>query len=487
MLLGIDVGTSSCKVGLFENSGKLLADVSKPYCSFYPHPGWAEQNPEDWWEAVRTAVRSVIEQSGVSPADIDGIGVDGQSWSAVAVGDDGRCLGMSPIWQDSRAKDICREVEEQIGQDRIFSVAGNRLRPYYSTPKILWYKRAMPELYDNTFQFLQSNSYIIYKLTSVFSQDVCQAYGLHFFDNAKRRYDALLAQEFGVDLKKFPQLYDCTDVVGTVTREAAQACGLCMGTPVVAGGLDAACAALGVGVYQPGQTQEQSGQAGGMSICTDFPAAHPALISSPHVVPDRWLLQGGTTGGAGVMRWLQQELWPDTSFQALSALAESVDAGSDGVIFLPYMAGERSPIWNPDAKGVFYGLGFEKKRAHLVRAAMEGVAFSLRHNLETAEEANIQIGTLRAVGGAANSRVWMQIKADVTGRTIESCSSDTGTVFGAAILAAMGIGLCRDPAEMLSQNVTVKGKYTPDPEKHALYTKQMGQYMKLLQYSSEMF
>lgn len=487
MLLGIDVGTSSCKVGLFENSGKLLADASRPYRSFYPHPGWVEQNPEDWWDAAKTAVRSLVEQSGVSPADIDGIGIDGQSWSAVAIGNDGQCLGMSPIWLDTRAKDLCTEVEQHIGQDRIFSVAGNRFRPNYSTPKILWYKRNLPELYNNTFKFLQSNSYIAYKLTSVFSQDVCQAYGLHFFDNAKLQYDASLAEEFGIDLEKFPQLYSCSAVVGTVTKEAAEACGLRTGIPVVAGGLDAACAALGAGVYQPGQTQEQSGQAGGMSICTDFPAAHPDLISSPHVVPGRWLLQGGTTGGAGVMRWLQQELWPDTGFQELSALAESVQAGSDGVIFLPYMSGERSPIWNPDAKGVFYGLGFDKKRAHLVRAAMEGVAFSLRHNLETAEAANTRVGTLTAVGGAANSSVWMQIKADVTGRTVEICSSDTGTVFGAAILAAMGICLCKDPSEMLSKNITVKKKYTPNPESHAFYTQQMGQYLKLLKYSSEMF
>ena len=279
--------------------------------------------------------------------------------------------------------------------------------------------------------------------------------------------------------KFLPEIMPCHRIAGKLTREAAGQTGLKEGIPVVAGGLDAACGTLGAGVIDPGQTQEQGGQAGGMSICIGQYAADPRLILGFHVVPGRWLLQGGTTGGGGALKWLRETMFPDLSFEEMSALADQAPAGSGGVTFLPYMAGERSPIWNPDACGVFFGLNFGVNRGQIIRACMEGVAYALRHNLETAEAAGAKADTLRAMGGSANSRIWTQIKADVTGCRIEVPASDTATTLGAAILAGVGTGVYGSFEEAAERTVSVKMTYAPDPEMRAVYDKGYETYRKL--------
>ena len=273
------------------------------------------------------------------------------------------------------------------------------------------------------------------------------------------------------------------------TEEAAKACGLAVGTPVVAGGLDAACGTLGTGVVHSGETQEQGGQAGGMSICIDTYKADPRMILSFHVVPDCWLLQGGTTGGGGVMRWLEREFADfereegkrvgKSSLQLFNEIAEKVAPGSDGLVFLPYMSGERSPIWDPDAKGVFYGLDFSKTKGHFVRAAMEGVALSLKHNLDVAKEAGAEVSVLRAMGGSANSLLWTQIKSDVTGKPIVVPSSDTATTLGAAILAGVGIGMYKDFEEAVELTVENKRFHEPNPDNYKVYEKNYEIYLEL--------
>lgn len=479
LLLGIDIGTSACKVALFEKNGKVLAQSNQPYQLYYPNPGWVEQDPDEWWDAICDGIKDVLKLSGVSPDEIAGIGIDGQSWSAIPVDREGNCLHRTPIWMDTRARNICQSVLDEVGFDTIFDVAGNGFEPSYTTPKMLWFKEKMPEIYDKTYKFLQSNSYIAMKLTGVMTQDMSQGYGIHFFDMKSCTYNEELAHKLGLSVDKVPDIVPCHQVIGKVTRKAAERTGLAEGTRVVAGGLDAACGTLGAGVYLPGQTQEQGGQAGGMSICEDKALAHPKLILSPHVVPDRWLLQGGTVGGGGVLRWFKQELGSGQSFDDLTAMAEEIPAGSDGVVFLPYMAGERSPVWNPDAKGVFYGLGFDKTKGHMIRAALEGVAFSLEHNLRTAAETGVEVGELVAMGGASNSVLWTQIKADVTGRTIQVPTSDTATTLGAAILAGVGVGIYDSFEQAVRDTIVITRTQKPDMEKHAIYKKSMELYLRL--------
>ena len=486
-LLGIDIGTSACKVAVFDEDGKVLAQANRPYRVYYPQNGWAEQNPEEWWEAICDAVREALSEESVSAEQIKGIGVDGQSWSAIPVDENGSVLHNTPIWMDTRARHLCEKVKKEIGTDEIFRVAGNDFLPSYVTPKLLWFKEERPEVFQKTHKFLQSNSYIVMKLTGEMSQEYSQCYGIHFFHMEKLSYDMALAEKMGLSPDMMPKLYGCDEIVGSVTEEAAKKTGLKAGTPVVAGGLDAACGALGAGVYRPGETQEQGGQSGGMSICTDKALSHKALILGTHVVPGLWLLQGGTVGGGGALKWFRQELGGGMSFDELTAEAAEAPPGSDGVLFLPYMAGERSPIWNPDAKGVFYGLSFDKTRGHLIRSVLEGVAFSLEHNLRTAAETGIHVDTLNAMGGASNSVLWTQIKADVTGKTIRVPSSDTATTLGAAILAGVGCGIYGSYGEAVNRTIRMTRVQEPNPENKAVYDRAMERYLRLYEDLKEGF
>ena len=487
LLLGIDIGTSACKVAVFDPQGKVLAQSNKPYKVYYPEPGWAEQDPDEWWSAICAGIKEILESSKIGAEDIAGIGVDGQSWSAIPVDREGKVLDRTPIWMDTRAREICDRTKRLVGEDRIFGIAGNDFLPSYTTPKMLWFKENRPEVFNDTVFFLQSNSYIVYKLTGVVSQDMSQGYGIHFFDMTKLEYDDSLADDLGLDPSLVPPLYNSDEIVGEISVEAASATGLSVGTPVVAGGLDAACGTLGAGVYEVGQTQEQGGQAGGMSICTDHALSHKKLILSPHVVPGKWLLQGGTVGGGGALKWFKQEFGQDLSFDDLTNEAAKIAPGSDGVVFLPYMSGERSPIWDPDAKGVFYGLSFDKTRGHMIRALLEGVAFSLQHNLITAEETGAGIGVLNAMGGSANSHLWTQIKADVTGRKIQVPASDTATTLGGAILAGIGCGIYKDYKQAVNSTIKITRSQEPDMKNHEIYKRSMELYLRLYEDLKETF
>ncbi len=488
-LLGIDIGTSACKIAIFDKTGNVISTEHSDYKVYYPHPGWAEQNPEEWWTAVCFVVKKALKKGNVNPKEIAGIGIDGQSWSAIAVDKEGNVLTNTPIWMDTRAQSICEELNERIGEDEIFALAGNSLQPSYTTAKILWYQRNLPEVYAKTEKILQSNSYIAYKLTGVMTQDISQGYGLHCFNMRTGQWDEAMSEKIGIPMCLLPDIYPSHAVVGTVTERAAEECGLAVGTPVVAGGLDAACGTLGTGVLHPGETQEQGGQAGGMSICTDRYQADSRLILGYHVVPGKWLLQGGTTGGGGVMRWLEREFGDyekekgkrqgKSSLELFNQEAEAIAPGSDGVVFLPYMAGERSPIWDPDAKGVFYGLDFSKTKGHFIRAAMEGVAYSLQHNLKIAEQAGAEVNVLRSMGGSANSLLWTQIKSDITGKQIVVPSSDTATTLGAAILAGIGVGMYESFEEAVEMTIKVKRSHTPNVENEEIYQKNYQTYLEL--------
>ncbi len=479
MLLGIDIGTSGCKLALFSTENGLVCDKTVAYPVYYPRPGYVEQEPEDWWRAVCEGTRALIDENQIDPKDIIGVGVDGQGWAAVAVDKDGNVLARNPIWMDTRSSEICTRLNTDVGEKAIFDLAGNPLKAQYTTGKILWYKEHMPEVYQKTDNILQSNSYIVYKMTNAMTHDLSQGYALHCFDMRKGCWDDDMATTLGIDIGLLPELVNCHEVVGKVSGEASKLLGILPGTPVVAGGLDAACGTLGAGVVHEGETQEQGGQAGGMSICLDTYCAHPSLILGFHVVPDLWLLQGGTTGGGGVVRWFDEQFGYEEHQKAkalgTSALKLMDDAinkippGSEGLVFLPYMAGERSPLWNENAKGVYFGLDFSKTKAHMARAAMEGVAFALKHNLEVAQSAGAEVTTLRATGGAANSKIWTQMKADITGKPIDVPGAGMETTLGAAILAGVGVGAYRDFDDAVAKNISIKKTYMPNKANQEIY------------------
>ena len=488
-LLAIDLGTSSCKTAVFDRQGSVVDSAGSAYPVYYPHPGWAQQDPEEWWKGVCNALNTIWNNGKVSPSDIACIGIDGQSWSAIPIDRDGKVLYPTPIWMDQRAKKQCEEAGARIGKDAIFEVCGNPLLPSYTTGKVLWYREEMPELYSRIDKILQSNSFLVYKLTGEVTQDVSQGYGWHCFDMRHGCWDSQMMRAFGIEESFLPPILQCDEIAGTVTAEAAALSGLLEGTPVVAGGLDAIRGTLGAGVLRNGETQEQGGQAGGMSICLDTYKADPRLIMSFHAVPGKWILQGGTVGGGGVMRWFEKEFGAyersiagetgKSSLVQLTDQAEKVAPGCDGLVFLPYMSGERTPIWDPDAKGVFYGLDFSKSKGHFVRACMEGVAYSLRHNLEVASEAGADVEVMRAVGGSANSLLWTQIKADVTGKPIVVPYADEATTLGAAMLAGVRCGLYASYEEAVALTVRETRRHEPNPEQKEAYDRAYAIYRGL--------
>lgn len=489
LLLGIDIGTSACKIAVFEKNGTVIAAGTGDYPVYYPQPGWAEQNPDEWWTAVCETIKTLLEKNHIDAQEIAGVGIDGQSWSAIPIDKEGNVLANTPIWMDTRAQDICDRINREIGEENIFALTGNSLQPSYTTAKILWYKENLPQMYEKIDKILQSNAFIAYRLTDALSHDMSQGYGVHCFDMKNGCWNDEMCEKMGIPRSFLPELVPSHQVVGTVTPKAAEKTGLAVGTPVVAGGLDAACGTLGAGVIHVGETQEQGGQAGGMSICIEEYAADPRLIMGAHVVPGQWLLQGGTVGGGGVMRWFEKEFAGyereiadrvgKSSLDQLNEIAQETPPGSDGVVFLPYMAGERSPIWDPNAKGVYYGLDFNKTKGHMVRAAMEGVAFSLKHNLDIAEDTGAKVEELRAMGGSANSLLWTQIKSDITGKPIVVPSSDTATTLGAVILAGVGVGVYKDFEEAVHMTVKLTRRHEPDMEKHRLYQKNYETYLEL--------
>jgi len=475
LLLGIDIGTSAVKATVFDLEGSALRGVTREYPVEYPRPGWAQQDPRDWWREAALAVRALItaiKADGLSAGDIGAVGVDGQSWSAILIDDSGRVLAPTPIWMDTRAQSECELAEARLDMDSVFRLCGNPLSPGYVTPKLLWYKRHMPDEYNAARRVLGSNAYIVYRLTGRESHDLSQGYGLHCFDMARGVWDYDMAEALGIRPELLPELFPCDGVVGEVTSEAAAQTGLFPGTPVVAGGLDAACGTLGAGVLLPGQTQVQGGQAGGMSICMDAPLMDKRLILGQHVVPGMFLLQGGTVGGGGALKWFARELGGAdeaaakakgmTVFEELSLRAGEASRRAGGVLFLPYMAGERSPIWDVDARGVFFGLSYATTRGDMARAVMEGVAYSLRHNLDIAAEAGAMVSAMHAMGGAAQSHVWTQIKADVTGHSVLVPEAATATTLGAAMLAGVGAGLYKGYAEAVGRTIRFTRRHEPD-------------------------
>lgn len=489
VLLGIDIGTSACKVVAFTPEGKVVSQANGPYNVYYPKKGWAEQSPDEWWAAVCKAIKEVLQKGKINNKDIKGIGIDGQSWSAIAIDKNGKVLCNTPIWMDTRSKSICDDILKENDADELFSVCGNPMQPMYTLPKILWYKKNLPSVYKSADKILQSNSFIAYKLSGAVSQEPSQGYGYTCYNMQKNCWDYKLCEKLGIRKDLLPPIVACHSVVGKVTKKAAEETSLMEGTPVVAGGLDAACGTLGTGVIHKGQTQEQGGQAGGMSICLDKPMADKSLILGAHVVPELWLLQGGTVGGGGVVNWFEKEFCAEerelaamnstNSFMEMDKGADKVTPGSDGLVFLPYMSGERSPIWDPNAKGVYFGIDFSKTRSHFARASMEGVAYSLLHNLEVAKKAGADVETLSSMGGAANSKLWMQIKADITGKHIVVPSSDTATALGAAILAGVGTGVYDSFENAVERTVKIKKEFYPNPKNKEVYKKGYKTYLAL--------
>jgi xylulokinase len=481
-ILTIDVGTSSTKSALWDAGGTALAEATAFYSLHRPDPLRAEIDPELWWSAICETVRQVIAQAGANPADIAMIGVDAVGWTLIPVDEEIKPLAPAMIWLDRRATDEAAWLNRLPEAGLLVNMVANALDEAYITPKLLWLERHRPELFARTYRFLEATGYVIARLTGEMTCDYTQAYGYHFFDIRNERWDEGAAAIVGVPLEKMPRLCPSTEIAGAVTSAAAADAGLRTGTPVMAGCLDAAAGALGAGVTRPGQTNEQGGQAGGVGISLDRVIVEPRLIFSHHVLPGQHLLAAGTVGG-GSLGWFRDQFGQlETAvspgidanpFELLSLQAEQSPAGANGLIFLPYMAGERTPLWSSTARGVFFGLAYSTQRADVLRAIMEGCAFAVYDNLQIAQEHGVSVSEFLGSGGATQSPVWCQIKADIYGRPFvvaqRADGGEGGHGLGLFALAAFAAGFYDDIGQCVDSLLPRRRVYEPAPDNHARY------------------
>lgn len=481
-ILTVDVGTSSTKTALWDKQGAVLAEASASYTLHRPDPLWAEIDPDVWWLSVCETIRQVLAQANVNPQDVAGIGVDGVSWTLIPVDAAVKPLAPAMIWLDRRAEDETAWLNGLPQSSHLVELAANPIDAAYITPKLLWLRSHRPETFESAQKFLAATGFVIARLTGEFTCDYTQAYGYHFFDIHHECWDEEAAETIGVPLEKMPRLCPPTEVVGRVTKKAALDTGLQAGIPVIAGCLDAAAGALGSGVTRPGQTNEQGGQAGGLGISLDRVVVEPRLIFSHHVLSGQYLLAAGTVGG-GSLGWFRDQFGQLESavspfiqqdpFELFSLQASQSPPGAGGLIFLPYMAGERTPLWSSTARGVFFGLSYNSTRADMLRAIMEGCAFAVYDNLQIAAEHGVVVEEYLGSGGATRSPVWCQIKADIYGRPFvvaqRADGGEGGHGLGLFALAAHAVGLVDEIGTCVNDLLPQRQIYEPSARNHATY------------------
>ncbi len=481
-ILALDNGTSSTKAALWTLDGRLLAEVTEPYLLDRPQPTWAQIDAGIWWQAACRATRAVLAQSGLNGHAVRAVAVDGISWTLLAVDRALRPLAPALIWLDRRAERESAELKASSVGDRLVNLSANPLDPAYITPKLLWLKRHDPVVFEAAHCFLTASGFLTARLCGELTCDLTQAYGYHFFDMRNACWDERAALEVGIPLEKLPPLRRCSEIVGAVTHPAAAETGLAAGTPVLAGCLDAASGALGAGLTRLGQANEQGGQAGGMAISLAQVVVEPRLIFSHHVLEGQYLLQGGTVGG-GSLGWLREMLGEALTFEQLSAEAARVEPGAGGLVFLPYMAGERTPLWNSRARGVFYGLSYSTSRQDLVRAVMEGCAMAVYHNIQVAAEQGALVNEYLGSGGATRSPTWCQIKADLYGKPFvvarRAGGGEGGHLLGLFALAMEATGECAGAGPLVERLLPERVVYEPDPGRHDRYQEIFAQYLRL--------
>lgn len=492
-LMGVDVGTTGSKSAFFDVDGRLVSRGYKEYSMSIPKPTWAEQNPDDWWKATVESMRVATKKAALRPGKICCIGLSGQLDSPSFLDEEGTPIRPSILWIDLRTEPQVAWVRKKMGEQTVYRTTGVKVNSFYSYVKIMWIEQNEPETYRRTKVILQPKDYIGYKLTGEHFTDRALASSSGFLDIDRGIYATDLLGEMGLSAEKLPKLVQSTDIIGNVTRRAARISGLIEGTPVIAGSGDVMANAVGSGVVKSGLAYNKTATASDLVVCADQPIFDPKirLVTYRHALPDKWLLVGGTSGGV-CYRWFrdkfcQQEMKAARRlnrdpYGLMDAGAEQVPPGSENLIFLPYLAGARSPVWDPKARGVYFGIGLNHDRRHFTRAIMEGVAYSVRHRIEIVEkELGVNIEEVRAVGGGARSKLWLSIMADVYRKPVITLRGEEQECLGAAILAGTGVGLYRDAAEASKKLVTMTGKSEPEEENAARYERVFRIYVDLHQ------
>jgi xylulokinase len=442
-VLGIDVSTTATKAVLVDEAGAVRRIGTAEYGFSVPRPQWSEQSPDLWWDASVAAVRTVLASTGAAADDIAAVGLSGQMHGAVLLDRAGEVLRPAILWNDQRTALECDVIRESIGRNRLIAITGNDALTGFTAPKLVWVRDREPDVWRRIAHLLLPKDYVRYRLTGEYAVDKADGAGTLLFDLAARDWSAEIASALRIDPAWLPRTFEGPQVTGALTVDAARATGLKGGTPVVAGGGDQAANAVGVGAVAPGAVALSLGTSGVVFAPTDKPLFEPQgrVHAFCHAVPERWHMMSVMLSAAGSLRWFRDALAPGVGFEDLVAPAAEVPAGSDGVWFLPYLSGERSPHPDPLARGAFVGLTVAHDRRHLTRAVLEGVAYGLRDGLDQMTAAGMAApDQIRVSGGGTASPLWRQILADVLGAEIATVNTSEGAAYGAALLASVGAG-----------------------------------------------
>ena len=492
-LMGIDLGTTGCKVILYDTNKKNTYRSYEEYSLGTPRAGWVEQDPQDWWDATSKSVKRVLSSSKVHSADIEAIGLCGQMHTHVLLDKAGRPLRPAISWMDQRSAPQVESLKRRLGTEFIFDQTANFPTTTYTLPQMLWVRENEPETFARTSKVLVAKDYIKFRLTGEMTTDPSEASGTLLFDVPHRRWSEEFLHEVGLSGDILPGLTSSTDIVGKITRRAAIETGLRAGIPVISGGGDCATEAVGAGIIEEGQMAVVIGTAGVVYICTHSPRPDPQFraLCWYHAVEDKWITIAVMQSTGYALKWFRDnfgreekdlaESRKEDVYEVLGEKAATVPAGSEGLIFLPYLMGERSPHWDSDARGVFYGFSMHHTKAHFIRSIMEGVAYAIRENAEVIQNIGVEAKEMRALVGGNKSKLWRQIQADVMGRRILKIVPEEGAAWGAVILAGVGVGLYDSVPQAIKEMVKIIPKNEPDEVRHRGYNDWYRVYRQLYQ------
>ena len=466
-VVGIDVSTTATKALLLDRRGAVVASGSAEYGYDIPRPSWTEQDPHLWWDAAVESISQVMKRSGIAAGDIDAIGLTGQMHGSVLLDAEGDVVRPAILWNDQRTSAECDEIRRRIGRERLIAITGNDALTGFTAPKLLWVARNEPDNWARVATILLPKDYLRYRLTGDRVVDVADGSGTILFDVAARTWSPEVLDSLDIDPGLCPPTMEGPEITGGLSEQAARATGLIAGTPVVAGGGDQSANAVGVGAVDSGIVALSLGTSGVVFAASDVPSidAEARVQAFCHAVPGRWHMMGVMLSAAGSLRWLRDTLAPGREFSDLVAGAAEVPAGSDGLLFLPYLTGERTPHPDPLARGAFVGLTVSHDLRHMTRAVLEGVAFGLRDGLDLMVAAGVpKPAAIRASGGGTRSELWRQILADVLEADLETVATEEGAAFGAGILASVGAGHFEDAGAAVASIVETHLAATPSDD-----------------------
>jgi xylulokinase len=490
--MGIDVGTTGTRAVIVRPDGHVVGAATGDHQPMrMPNPGWAEQDPADWWEATIQAVRAALEAASLTGEDIAAIGLSGQMHGVVLLDKAHAVLRPSLIWCDQRSQAQCDWITSQVGSERLIQLVSNPALTGFSAPKIIWVRDHEPEIFERAANFLLPKDYVRFRLTGEFATDVSDASGTLLFDVTNRRWSQEMLGMLDLDARLLPRAFESPEITGQITRETAVITGLKAGTPVVGGGGDQASSAVGNGIVLPGLTSATLGTSGVIFTHTELPKLDPLgrIHTFCHAVPGKWHVMGVTQGAGLSLRWFREQFGASEAwlarqtgvdpYELIIEQAAKIPPGSQGLLWLPYLMGERTPHLDAHARGMWFGLTAAHTRGHMIRSILEGVAFSLRDSLEIFKELEIPVEQIRASGGGSRSFLWRQIQADIYGKELVTLRTSEGSAFGAALLAGVGAGIYDTVEESAHAAIQIRESMTPHAANSRLYNQQYQIYRTL--------